>query len=237
VITLTRAHYEKLDEFLGYGRLEAPLWFIGREERTRKSTPEVIQHDLNVRQQFLPVMDLQKAHRMFETGFDLRTAGTPTWLWAARFARAILANARDWQDTQAAKTYIATQLGREKGSTFLTDLFAVPVPSGSGEWPYDGMWASRKDYEAFVRTARNERLIHLVEKYQPKLVLAYGADNKRALEPNLRKLETLTGYPRVRMGYLGSSFVVLTPFFGGRFHALTKDEATQIIATVRTRLR
>jgi hypothetical protein len=233
-VELTQEMYVKLDSFQGYGRLDAPLWIVGQEERTRTIGADDIAHDLEQRLRFKDVMDLKEAHKLLDSTLSLSETKTPTWRWASKFARAFLYNARDWDDNNQAKVYIDTQLGRMNGQTFLTDLFAVPTPP-KGMWPYKGQWEDRNIYLKSIRHLRQQRLISLIRLHQPKIVMAYGLENRMALQSSINP-ETLNEFGRILLGNIDSSLVALTPFWGGQFGSgISKVEAAELIAAIRSR--
>ena len=57
-VQMTAERYARLDQFLGYGRLDAPIGFFGLEERTRIDDTSIIENDLRLRERFEAVMDL-----------------------------------------------------------------------------------------------------------------------------------------------------------------------------------
>jgi hypothetical protein len=233
-VLLTTERYARLNQFLGYGRINAPLWFVGLEERTREDDIAIIENDLNVRRQFNSVMDLLDAHRLFDATIQLSRTRTPTWLWAAKFARALLENANDWQINKLAREYIDNRLGRKQGKTFLTELLCVPTPR-IGKWLYDGLWPKRGEYERSVLADRSLRLIKLIQENQPKFVLAYGVSNYNALVSALEKPKEIICERNIKWGCIGQSIVVLTPFFGGRFKkGLRPNEATEIVNVLKS---
>ena len=59
--------FKKLSQFIGYGRLDAPLWFLGREEglgRRPKRPGWNLSWELQVRSHWQPVMDVRQAHEL-----------------------------------------------------------------------------------------------------------------------------------------------------------------------------
>ncbi|MFV2044652.1 MAG: hypothetical protein ACC700_15635, partial [Anaerolineales bacterium] len=125
-------------EFIGYGRLKAPIWFIGMEESLGPRqgfigwTPEA---ELLIRSQWPPVMDVKEAHTQLKDHYWKRRKYSQVWKSTAQVARGLLENAEDWGDTTKAHEYVVEQLGRSFGQTLLGDAMPLPV-AGMSHWPY-----------------------------------------------------------------------------------------------------
>jgi hypothetical protein len=172
----TPAEKDRLLNFLGYGRLAAPYWFLGMEEGTggEKDGTKLIEQNVRIRaRDFEPVMDLYTSHLLFNIDITQLQRFTPVWLWMAKLLRG-LNGASDWQDVPKAKAYIRSQLGRKDGETFLTELLPLPSPS-LGHWFYASLFTSQASYHRELIPVRQQRLRTLITQYQPRIVFAYGA--------------------------------------------------------------
>jgi hypothetical protein len=131
--TLSAEEARRIIGFLGYGRLSAPVWFIGLEEGLSKQDSVDWAHNLRARGTWDDVMDLDRAHLLLHEGgapmrVSVKPPRTPTWRWMAKICRALAGNS-DWSDGQAAEEYVKRRLGRADpaiGETFLTELSPIP---------------------------------------------------------------------------------------------------------------
>src|SRR5258706_9050297 len=128
-------------DFLGYGTLDAPIWFLGMEESFRERPGFDHQRNLEVHAKFDRVMDVQIAHELLEARYWLapKLNVSSVWRWMAKFTRALIHHAQDWESVNEAKGYIRKKLGREAehgGETFLLELLPLPRRN-SHEWPLE----------------------------------------------------------------------------------------------------
>ena len=129
-LDLSPGEIEVIVNFLGYGRLSAPVWFIGLEEGLGKMNSEDTIKNLKARGSFEKCMDLHKAHlRLQENGqpidITVKPPSTQVWQWMAKIMQA-LNDHEDWKNLAPAKEYIRSSLGRCEGHTFLTELSPIP---------------------------------------------------------------------------------------------------------------
>jgi hypothetical protein len=169
--------------FLGYGHLSAPVWFIGIEEGLGKMDSDDAIKNLKARGRFENPMDLLKAHLKLQEGgkpIDIETKppSTQVWQWMAKIMRAYNGQ-KDWRNLTSAKEYIRFRLGRYDGETFLTELSPIPAGNASDkEW----MKLFRKldpELDGKIKQRKYE-LQRLLEENSPTLVICYGS--KRADE-------------------------------------------------------
>ncbi|MEX0683238.1 MAG: hypothetical protein WD904_05985 [Dehalococcoidia bacterium] len=131
---------------------------------------------------------------------------------------------RDWQNAEAVRHYQATELGRRKGQSFLTEV--LPLRKARDDewphcwWPFD-RWKDWTDYCDAVRPYRFDRLRRLLDKHRPEFLFWYGRWFGRKyrteyfpeLESDvMRKIAN----GKAEVGVVGPTTVVLTPFFGFR---------------------
>jgi hypothetical protein len=226
---LTQEDRDRLLGFIGYGRLDAPIWFLGMEEGTGGCSLEELDHNLHVRADFGSVMDLREAHlqmRFKGTSMDvtrLSASPSPVWLWAANLAEAIL-DISPLRRPREKLDYLRNFLGRDFGDTLLTELFPLPAPS-TNNWPYAGWSPTREDYHREVVTQRVALLHSLVNKHEPKFVFAYGAGRRGAYHEKYKRLFNETIWtpdpkekPKFQVARFGNTRVGLIPFLGnGQF--------------------
>jgi hypothetical protein len=165
--------WQKLFDFVGYGRLDAPLWFLGMEESVNVLTD--LEQSLAAREGFGTTQDLAEGQRVLGLPLDERRRLNLVWHFMAKLARCVVDLATDWDDTQLAAHYVRQRLGRRDGETLLGELLPLPK-RGSSQWPpeYLRWYPSRVVYEEQVAPLRLARLQQLAAHHRPRLVVCYG---------------------------------------------------------------
>ncbi len=169
-----------IETFVGYGRLQAPLWFLGMEEGGGQDVAELSRRlsawDARGRQ---ACEDLAGFHRAIEVTkyFSAdRPVLQPTWCALMKVLQA-------WRGgtSEAATLRViqAAEWGAHDGPAALLELLPLPAPS-IGSWPYrelaDRMpyLRDRASYVGHVLPGRVHRFSQLVTQYQPAAVVCYG---------------------------------------------------------------
>ncbi len=223
---LSQADQDKLLNFVGYGSLDAPFWFIGMEE-AGPAHPDLLEANLRARLRFADaIMDLHQAHDENHLRFPYWDAGfherlPSVWVYAARFVRA-LRGAADWWDLEPARAYVRDRLGRAgyAGETFLTDLLPLPRKR-MGDWPpvyRDGLgFSDLAAYEQAVLPRRKQLLKPLISEQRPRFLLCYGrsyyAHYRELVDVQPDRWRTLP-QTRIEIGMASGTTVILTPFMG-----------------------
>jgi hypothetical protein len=203
----------RLFTFKGYGRADAPIWFLGIEEGFggRLSNPGwTVQRELDARAGWKEIEDAAEAGRTLEDHYWERRNYSRVWRNAAKLARALVDNASDWSDTNVAHEYVVEKLGRFGGDTFLGELFPLPA-IGLEHWPYGGRWSDRDEYREELWDDRRTQWQRLLAASSPKLIICYGTDVRSyACE--------LFGCQEQRGVYVhtAAARIVFAPFIGGR---------------------
>jgi hypothetical protein len=216
--------------FIGYGRLDAPLWFLGREEglgRRPKHPGWTLQWELRQRLAWKPVMDARQAHETLQDPYWEAPRQAKAWNIMSMLARGILHHAQDWQDEKLAAQYTSGSLGRACAQTLLGDAFPLPKARISS-WPYTDLFPDKKTYKAEVWPERQAMWRRLLAEYHPRIVIAYGGwwQSRRETFGTL-KWEYLEG-EQVLVGQISTGTrVYLTPFFGRGM--LSGEEVERII--------
>jgi hypothetical protein len=163
--------------FLGYGNLDAPIWFIGMEEGGVMDA-----RDLQTR--IAAWSDLGKPEVVNLRDFHKRIGVTrwftatpplqPTW---RPLMRAALTAAGLNVSDGALRTYQATTLASAAGDVALLEL--MPFPSRSTrEWPYAALgidaFADRETYVGTLREGRLQTLQHRLRTCAPRAAVFYG---------------------------------------------------------------
>jgi hypothetical protein len=168
-MALKNNELEHLLNFVGYGKLSAPVWFIGMEEAGGG------EENIRARLKFRTVEDCAEAHR---------TLGITHRHWGKRVIQ------RTWRgmcyimlrlenkpvDTESIRQYQAESLGRYGGQTLLVEL--MPIPKHNiGAWGYEELipqFKSREDYYRQVKPRRLAYLQTLFREHRPRVVIGYG---------------------------------------------------------------
>jgi hypothetical protein len=162
--------WERIEGFIGFGRRDAPVVFVGMEEGLADSA--ALDEDLALRSTYsTPVMDLKDAQN------EVASAGgvprSPTWdlmadLMVRRHGKAL--------PTVADRhSYRACRLGRCDGDTLLTELLPYPHPKAS-DWLYArfGRYATRAAYMAAMLPERVRLLQSILGGSKRELIVCYG---------------------------------------------------------------
>lgn len=176
----------KLQDFIGYGRLDAPVWFLGMEEAGGG------EDKLKIRAGFSRVEDLGSAQTRLGYGFHFegRRKRQPQWWIMADVMIRLNGNSNPERDDR--RLYQATRLGRIDGETLLLDLMYIPKPS-LRDWNYPlsfPEFQSASDFYSAALSSRVRLLSDLIEDYRPPVIVAYGKtfwDYFRTLLPNARE--------------------------------------------------
>jgi hypothetical protein len=166
---LTDHELNSLLAFIGYGTLDADIWFLGMEEAGGG------EENIRIRVGFEPVEDCAEAHRKL---------GVTNLHWGKRKIQ------RTWRSmcyimlaldghqprTKNIRSYQAERLGRIRGNTLLTELMPIPK-SKISQCGYEDLlpqFSSRKDYYEQVKPGRIQYLQGILVKHSPKVVIGYG---------------------------------------------------------------
>ena len=209
---LTQAQVDVLLTFEGFGRLDAPVWFLGMEEAG--DNPQL----LHTRATWQPVMDLrdahveslgiEKHHRVNIASVVLQSTWRPMCVlmvlgdapelyvpFPANFSKLARAERQPFLQQRRrlvgeVRRYQSTCLGRgsEQGQTLLCELLPIPKPA-ENVYPFANvlpMWMDHPHYKADVLPSRKELLANRLVQHPPEIVVAYGKafwDDYRNLFP------------------------------------------------------
>jgi hypothetical protein len=162
----------------GYGRYEAPCWFIGMEEGGGDD-PRHVAHKLDKwdKRGRPELTDLRDFHSDTQLMEQLTESSKlqPTWEQLIR----ILLTVKGEPDTR--KTifeYQELKLGRADGETCVVELLPLPSPN-SGTWIYPAYsllpeLRTRKRYMKHFARPRAEHLKARIQEHTPAFVVFYG---------------------------------------------------------------
>jgi hypothetical protein len=174
--------WERIESFVGFGRRDAPVVFIGMEEGLTEE--ESLENDLVHRSQFAPVMDLEMASRGI--------AGTRKW-----FDLAIVRCQRTWRPMcdlmlrregvraptkDERNTYQARRLGRSDGDRLSAELLPYPN-TRSSRWSeiYKQRFPNRHQYRSQMSKMRIALLRQVLSETDRPLVVCYGKATKTSI--------------------------------------------------------
>lgn len=228
---LTPEEINGMSNFLGYGNLNAPYWFLGMEEGTGGATTAEIEKNMKIHATFSPVIDVYEAHLLYDYDMTIQNKFTPVWLQMAYIVRAMKGNA-DWEDINQAKEYVRFKLGRKDNETFLTELMPLPSPS-LAHWPYESVYPTRRQYEAEVLPQRQQLLRALIAEHKPRYLFAYGARNREHYKGIVEEMHwtSLNTANLIEVGQTTHTTVVIMPFFGNG--ALKRSDVRIMIEYLR----
>jgi len=226
--------WDRIEAFIGYGRLDAPVVFIGMEEGL--ADVNALASDLTLRSTFVPVMDLEQAHRGIVDGESLFSDSPrrqPTWRVMAdvmlHFEGRMFANADGRSD--ARRAYRAKRLGRSDGDSLLTELLPYPHPKRS-DWLYADRFASRENYVEKIWPLRRSLLTEVLGAATRRAIVGYGKgdwENFKMLFPGLKWTER----DRFALADWNGTPVTLTDHFSGR--SFNTDQQLDALAAVALR--
>ena len=159
---------EHLLNFVGYGRLDAPVWFLGMEEAgggDDNLRAAEIRNGGGLRRG-APAAGITKHH-------EGRRVIQRTWRGMCVIMLKLAGRATDAESIRA---YQAESLGRSGGETLLVELMPIPKPS-VGAWEYAELlpqFGSREEYYQRVKPRRLAYLQGLIRENRPRMVVGYG---------------------------------------------------------------
>ena len=209
--------WERIEKFVGFGREDAPVVFIGMEEGLKKA--DGLDEDLAIRSTYKTrIMDLKEAHKGIagtENYFEPdRAPRQPTWRVMADI---VLRRKHPGSTPTGAerRQYRAMHLGRSDGDSLLTELLPYPHPKRS-DWLYKrfGRYVTREDYEKALLPERRTLLRSVIGAAKRELVVCYGKGNWPEFQDLFDEV-TWENVGPFRVGGVGSTRIVLTTHFGG----------------------
>ena len=181
---ITEHELEHLLNFVGYGKLNAEVWFLGMEEAGGGES------NIRSRLKFRQVEDCAEAHSIL--GITKHHSGRKIIQRTWRGMCYIMLRLEGKEvDTESIRNYQADYLGRFQGTSLLCELFPIPKPS-INDWGYENLfpqYSSREEYYRIVKPRRVKYLQNLVSDYRPKTVIGYGKnywEDYQELFPNLK---------------------------------------------------
>ncbi len=180
--------FDRLFNFIGYGNLDAPVWFIGPEERLLQEKEDDIVRHLEIRRTFEPVECCRQVHleKLKEPSFhreEPKPKRQPTYDTMSEIMLRVAMPGP--VDPSLRLDYQAHYLGISGGNTLLTELLPLPKQD-SNAWPdfysreFD--FAGLADYKARVLTDRVKLLRLKIELHKPAAIVCYGATARQGFQ-------------------------------------------------------
>ncbi|MCK9622945.1 MAG: hypothetical protein M0R47_20715 [Methylobacter sp.] len=232
--SITDVELKHLLRFVGYGRLDAKVWFIGMEEGGNERN---IEDNIRSRLKFSHVEDCAEAHTIFLKESKFHTGKRViqrTWRGMCYIMLSL-----EGGDTkpESIRNYQAERLGhsRSSGQTLLCELMPLPNPSMK-KWCYGELirrFQTRDEYYKTVKPFRIRLLRKLLRMYLPKVVICYGkgywADYRRMF-PEFNFSKSKCG--QFEVAEEKGQVVVLTPHFTARSMNGKFDDVVAIVEPV-----
>lgn len=171
---------EFMDKFFGYGNLNSPYWFIGKEEGGGNSLEENLQRILTWKEfGKTNTVDLIEYHNQLKViDFNINKI-QQTW---TKICLILLEIQGQNSDTESRRFCQQKELGRILGNNCLLELMPLAAKSVGSRWYWGDVFeeyfgiSKRKDYFSLIAPQRTKSLRGMIAKYHPKLVLFYSTD-------------------------------------------------------------
>lgn len=173
-----------IDSYFGYGNLDSPYWFIGKEEGGEKDLEGNFKRILAWGKFGTPTVDNIAYHQFL--GFSEKQLATiqPTYTKIIQILLEL--EGRDSIDKEARKQYQRYEFSRADSNHCAIEL--MPMASRStGLWLWEEVFynyyglKNRQNYFEQLASKRAKTLKELLKKHQPKLVVFYSTDAKYRL--------------------------------------------------------
>jgi hypothetical protein len=165
--------WTRIETFIGFGRPEASVYFIGLEEGLQRSAD--LTREMEERSSYEQFMDLAEVQvKLGESSIYFGEDAVSQRTWRP-MCDLMLRKSGAIPTLAARRKYQAERLGRRDGDTLLAELLPYPH-SDTSQWLYADLsrFASREDYELELLPKRIALLRQLIDKYCPDIVVCYG---------------------------------------------------------------
>ncbi len=206
--------WDRIECFVGYGRMDAPVAFIGMEECLPPG--ENLLAHLERRSGYARIMPLEPCRSIVQ----------PAWRTMCRTM--LRREGRPEAGHDEMLRYQAKRLGAPGGDTLLADIMPLPRPA-AGDWPdiYQARYGTREAYLAGMIGKRQRLLREVLSGCRRELTVVYGKGSPERYGPLFDCAWAPDGVFLVGEAFGGR--VVVTPHFTSplfvsnavRFHHLT----------------
>lgn len=219
-----------LFNWLGYGKINSPIWFIGTEESgaeiwRNKIRTQTLELSLKIRSKFKLSMDFRHVWEDLY-GIELRNFKGPTiWRYIACF---LLSFRNEDKSPESIKKFVFEdkKLGYENSDHFLCEFFPLPKEKKNSIKEYVHIWSTIEDYYNEVKQARfsiinenikNNKKIKLIVSYEKRLtqlVLDYYKNDISDKKTWLYDSKQNYCLYKINLSQSRNIFLLSTPFFG-----------------------
>jgi len=220
---LTEKQLEHLLEFIGYGRLNADIWFLGMEENGGS------EHNIGARLKFEQVEDLANAQHLLGITKYHSSEKVIHGLWGC-MSEIMLRLEDKKTDDESIRNYQSGFLGRNHGATLLCTLMPIPKLE-TEEWGYETLlpqFASRQACYEALKADRMSFFRDLVDEYRPKIVIGYGRETWAEYQEIFNQFK-FTENNEFLVGWDTDTVVILTDQLDAQELAGKFDEVVAII--------
>jgi hypothetical protein len=155
--------WDRIETFIGYGRVDAPVVFLGMEEGGPSDEDAIVKNLIN-RSGWERVIDIpEKWEKRLQS----------TW---RPMCEILLRRQGAINPTREQKIdYQNSLLGRQSGDSLITELMPLPKRSVA-TWPniYEGRYGSRESYMASVRPKRIDMLKTVLRAHPREAIVCFG---------------------------------------------------------------
>jgi len=169
--------WDRIENFIGFGRPDAPVVFLGMEEGLRRDADLLV--DLRARSTYEPFMDLGEAQTQLDgPGSYFGPIAITQKTWRPMCDLMLRRDGVQRPTLDERRRYQADRLGRRDGDTLLTELLPYPH-SDSEQWLYAQFerYPTRRKFEKSLIPRRRDMLRKLFAEHPPQLIVAHGKAN------------------------------------------------------------
>ncbi|MGE7218555.1 hypothetical protein ACQKJC_18810 [Priestia koreensis] len=214
-----------LYNWLGYGNLNAPIWFMGIEEggaEVWRNKTKSLSESLEIRSHFQLEMDFVDIWEN-QYGLSLQDFRGPT-VW--RFMAAFLLTLESIPPTKEAINdylFVSKKLGRKNSNHFLGEFMPLPKQSKLDISPYSEIWPTIQSYYNEVSFHRFELIKNtLLQNPRVRLLVSYDQSLTERMKKYANEMEEVKSwtykteqYYLYKWSFSGRDLYFLsTPFFG-----------------------
>ena len=249
---------EALVRFLGYGRLDASVWFIGIEEGVGPDTDEgSLERNVRIRSTFDVTMDLRSVQERL--GHPVADTVTQVWRNAARIALGLAGppdetdpDYPDLPSSRSAAAWATANLGAAAQSaatgTLVGEVYPLPA-KGLDTWPaalYERLFGfvNEASYRREMGDKRSAMWLEAIRTHKPAVVVIHGCTPERGPRRLLGErliagnwevlLNGETGLSRLLRQQLGQTQVLSCMSLAAR--GATKAEMAALVLAARESL-
>ena len=163
-----------MDGFLGYGNLNSPYWFIGKEEGGGKALDENFER-IKTWEYFGKPITVDNIDYHLKLGFTEKQLSNiqPTW---TKLIQILLELESKDGSKEERRFYQRNHLGRLNGNNCCLELMPM-VSRSTGLWLWEEIFQEyysindREEYFSSTVPKRINRLMELIKQFTPKLVV------------------------------------------------------------------